>query len=202
MIIPAYLGEVTHHLKDGRVMHFKPTGPLLFYGNAAAEISKAVASANEARRENPIDSLGKGGTRGARIIVGLNVGKVPTYTPEQVMELVYQIRKASGASGNVSVLAQLGIYEDKKGHKIPERSVQVIILDLSGENDFIEKMQALTEELRIRLRQEEVILELQRGGVVEEVFTSRQPRQDEPPDPPLPKLRPGVKPKKSKKARR
>jgi hypothetical protein len=170
MIIPAYVGEVVHHLKDGTVRRWrpKPNAPMLIGDGQLAE-------------KNPIEHLGAGGTRGARFFVGLNVGDVPTHTPEQVIDLVYKIRKAQGASGDVSVLVQLGIYEDSKGRRIDEESVQVIVLDLSGDSEFVKQMLDLGERLRIDLKQERVIIELQRGGVTQDVYSATDPKLMQPP---------------------
>lgn len=164
MILPAFIGEAVHHLRDGSVRRFRPTGPLLTYRAPPRGASE------------DIEHFGKGGTQAARIIVGLNVGTTPTYTPEYVIDLVYKIRKAQSASGDVSVLAQLGIYEDSEGRRIDEQSVQIVILDLGGEKNFKQAMLDLGEELRIRMKQERVIIEMQKGGVVQDVYSATDPK--------------------------
>ena len=161
MIIPAYLGEAVHHLKNGRVCRFRPEGPY-YFGEGEYH-------------ENPIEDYGEGGVRAARLIIGLNVGRKPKWTPKQVMEKVYKWRKAKGLPGSMTVIAQLGIYEDTKNRKISERSVQVILLDLGGDEKFVENVLKMAEEFCTSLKQEQIIVEIQKSGVVERVYSATHP---------------------------
>jgi len=151
-------GEATHHRPDGRVRRFKPKGKLLLHYDGA--------------KPNPVTRLSGGGLS-ARLFVGLNVGTRKAYNADDVVDLVWKTRKKQGKSADASILSQKGIYEDRKGRRITEPSVQIIIIDLSGASkpDFIEEMVELAEVLVKRLKQETVILEIQRRGVVTDVFS-------------------------------
>jgi hypothetical protein len=162
MILKANTGEVIIRMNDGGARRWKPSGPLVM-----SETPPATKS-----REK--EKLGTG-AMAARLFIGLNVEETPTWTPEHVIDLVYKIRKAQGVSGDLSVLAQHGIYEDTKKRRIDEKSLQVVLLDLAGDPEFTDKITILAEELRTRLKQERVIVEIQQGGVTKEVFSATDP---------------------------
>jgi len=161
-VIPAYTGEVVHKMKDGGVRRFRPKGPMYV--------------AHDYYKPNPIEHFGSGGTRAARLFIGLNVGETPKWKPEDVMNRIYKIRKKQKASGDMSVLTQLGIYEDSEGRRIDEESVQVILLDLSDDPNFVKNILDLADELRGELEQERIIVEIQKGGVVQDVYSATDPR--------------------------
>jgi len=156
----AYCGEATHHLKGGRVRTFTPEGPL------------HVVFSARTRAKNPIEKIGQGGYS-ARIFVGLKVGTKTKYNIDDVINVVYRVREGQGEPPDATILAQKGIYKDRKGRRIVEPSVQVIIIDFGGGSSeaFLLQMQALAEKLREDLEQETVILELQNRGVIEAVYT-------------------------------
>jgi hypothetical protein len=156
-----YAGETTHRYSDGRVCRFRPTGPLRRY-----------SAAEKAARGNPISRI-SGGDYSARLFVGLNVGQRRGFTERDVVDIVWKTRKRQGRLGDASILSQKGIYEDRSGKRVVEPSVQVIIIDLAGatKRKFVAEMQVLGEVLRRRLKQETVILEIQRRGVITDVFT-------------------------------
>jgi hypothetical protein len=159
-LAPLYLGEVVHHTKQGKC-HWHPDGAVYRY-------APAPASARE------IEDFGAGDTEAARIFVGFNVGGTPTHTLSQVADAVYEIRKRQGASGDASLLLQRGIYESD-GERVDEDSAQVVILNLTGEKNFTAHMLALAERLREQLSQERVIVEMQKGGVVQHVYSATDP---------------------------
>ena len=163
MIFGANIGAAELHLSNGETRRFTPTGQ-------ASISSRAKTGARE------IEDFGDGKTLAARYFVGLNVGKTPTWTPKDVIDIVYKVRKKQGASGDVSVLAQRGIYEDSQNRRIDEKSVQVIVLNLSGDKDFVKKAQALGEELRARLKQERVLIEIQKGGIAQHLWSATDPK--------------------------
>jgi len=119
---------------------------------------------------NPVERVPAG--YGARFFVGLKVGRRVAYKISDVIAIVRRVRKRQGKVADATILAQKGIYEDRKGELVVEPSAQVIIIDLSGEpkRDFVDDMKALGEELRRKLRQEAVILEIQQRGVVKDVY--------------------------------
>ena len=151
-----YAGEVVHG--DRR---FRPKGKLIVV--------------EEGAMPNPAKRLGGGGFS-ARIFVGLNVGTRKGYSVDDVVDLVWKVRKRQKRTADASILAQKGIYEDFKGRRIVEPSVQIIIIDLSGEKKraFVDEMEELAEELCTKLKQETVILEIQKKGIVTDVYSVTQ----------------------------
>lgn len=153
----AYCGEATFSV-DGRRRRFIPRGRLRTY--------------NRGVLQNPVERISGGGLS-ARLFVGLKVGQRTAYKIDDVIRVVRAVRKRQNKSADASVLAQKGIYEDRSGELVVEPSMQVIIIDLAGEakRDFVADMTELAEELRRKLRQETVILEIQRRGIVRDVFS-------------------------------
>ena len=155
---PTYAGEAVHTHRDGRTYQFKPEGKLTTH--------------HEAVRSNPTTRLGGGGYS-ARLFVGLNVGQKQTWSEKDVVDLVWKTRKKQGRSADASILTQKGIYEDRSGERVVEPSVQVIIIDFSRapKKQFVEEMSNLSEVLVEKLKQETVILEIQRRGVTTDVYS-------------------------------
>jgi hypothetical protein len=145
------------------------------YGSRRFKPKGKMIVVEEGAMPNPASRLGGGGFS-ARIFVGLNVSTRKGYTVDDVVDLVWKVRKRQKRTADASILAQKGIYEDFKGRRIVEPSVQIIIIDLSGESKrtFIGEMKELAEELCTKLRQETVILEIQKRGVVTDVYSVTQ----------------------------
>jgi hypothetical protein len=152
-LIPCYLGEAVYNLRSGARIHFRPTGRLQRVG--------VQASAFEALHRK------KGKQLSARILIGLNVGTKTVYTVKDVVEATMKMRP-KGAS----FLAQRGVYFDAKGRRIDEPSVQIIILDFDKmtKQAFVDDMASLAEKLRKKFKQDEVVLEIQKSGVVTDVY--------------------------------
>ena len=148
-----YAGEAIHGSR-----RWKPKGKLHLHHTGAVE--------------NPAHRLGGGGFS-ARIFVGLNVGTKRGFTEKAVIAIVWKVRKRQKKNADSTILSQKGIYEDSLGRRIIEPSVQVIIIDLAGtaKKAFTGEMKELAEVLRKELKQETVILEIQRKGVVSDVFS-------------------------------
>jgi hypothetical protein len=160
MIVNAHLGEVTHRLRSGKTRRFRPTGEVY------VARSGKIASAEE-RRDNPIEKQ-TGSGLAARLFVGLNVGTTATFTLEDVVDAVWTFQR-----GGASFLIQKGIYQDAGGGRVAEDSVQIVILDFDQrtEEKFLEDMTKLAEHLRETFRQEVVVLEMQKKGVVTDVYS-------------------------------
>jgi len=160
MIHHAHLGKVVHHLKNGRVREFTPKGKIF------------TVSGGKLAKQNPIERIGQGGYS-ARLFVGLKVGRKLKWKIADVVKIVWDVRERQKATPDASILAQSGIYKDMKGRRIVEPSVQIIILDFSGQPKevFVYQMQTLGEALCRELEQETVILEIQNKGVIEDVYT-------------------------------
>lgn len=150
---PVLAAEAVHGTR-----RFRPQGPLTEYEPGAAP--------------NPATRLGSGGYA-ARLFVGLKVGNEERWKTADIIRIVRDVRKEQGKSADASILAQSGIYEDRSGELVVEPSVQVIIIDLVGEkkNTFVGSMKELGERLVKDLEQEAVILEIQRRGIVSDVYT-------------------------------
>lgn len=148
-----YAGEAVHGSR-----RFKPKGHLVCYHPGALQ--------------NPVSRLGGGGYS-ARIFVGLNVGQTQKYKVDDVVKIVWRTRKKQKKSADASILAQRGIYEDFKGKRVVEQSVQVILIDTAGtpKTEFVREMTELAEALRKSMKQETVILEIQRRGVSQDVYS-------------------------------
>jgi hypothetical protein len=151
----------THNTNIGEAVHgpyrFKPKG--------------TVYSFEEGAMPNPSKRIG-GGSLSARFFVGLNVGRKKAHSVDDIIAIVRKVRKKQKHEADASILAQKGIYEDRSGRLIVEPSVQVILIDFAGtpKATFTREMRALGQTLCDDLRQEKVILEIQKSGVVVDVY--------------------------------
>jgi hypothetical protein len=109
----------------------------------------------------------------ARVIVGFNVGEDPRWTMGDLMALVREIRQEQGAAPAASFLFQRGIYAHEAGGPIVEEDgAQVIILNLTEQppGEFERDVRRLAEKLATDMEQEEVIVEMQLGGIPVRVY--------------------------------
>lgn len=137
---------------NGRSCTFWPNGKLYIVGEEAQENPKV--------------------TWAARLFVGLNVGGKPKWKIDDVVKVVRRIRTAQGHSPNLSFIAQKGIFRSSDtGKVVEEDSVQIIIIG-SGESkaEFGEDMLLLAEEIASALKQEKVVVEIQRNGISVETY--------------------------------
>lgn len=100
MILSTYAGEAIHSRKNGSVFRFRPHGELHIH-------SGSVAAKHEAA---DVEKLGEG-TLSARLFVGLSApspsGKqAPTYSVEDVVKAVVEIRKSQGQIPDSTFMAQ------------------------------------------------------------------------------------------------
>lgn len=159
MIVNAYMGPVVHNTNDGRVRRFSPSGPLYLYE------SDGKRAAQERRKENPVKLFGGTGLS-ARMFIGLNVGDKPTYTIEDVIAEV-----AKHYRGAASFVAQKGVYVHMDGKRVNEDSVQVILFaSTEDEQKFTDEMTAVAEKIAAALKQESIILEIQKKGIVQNMW--------------------------------
>lgn len=121
-------------------------------------------------RHNPAAWSSKD-TLSARLFVGFNVDDKPTYSLQDLIELVGDFREHQNKAG-ASFLAQTGIYQHKNGPVVEEEGAQVIIIDVwdTPEKAFVDEMIALAEAVAQDMDQEEVVVEIQRNGVTTEVL--------------------------------
>lgn len=172
MILNVDTRQTTHTTKDGTSHSFRPTGPLYIVDDKGGLHPVTETVARELK--NPIEKIPRGGMS-ARLFIGLNVGDKPTYTTEQVIADTIKIRKRQKVLPDASFLTQRGVYTHGKGkasHLVKEDSVQIIIIDTVGtpEKTFIKQVQSLGKQLRADFKQNEVILEVQKSGVVQDVY--------------------------------
>lgn len=156
MIIPCNTKEFHWTEAEGKRGSFRPTGRLEIVG---------------ALDDNPVRRRGKEPIWSARYFVGLNVGGVPTWSVDDVVRVVRSKRESQGQSADASFIVQKGIYtSDRTGEVVEEDSVQIIVLNFGEREPFERDMIDLAETLARELRQELVILEIQRGGVTQETL--------------------------------
>jgi hypothetical protein len=123
--------------------------------------------------ENPAGWTSRSPIYAARIFVGFNVGHRARWSMEDVVRIVKRVRKAQVGTPDATFLYQRGLYTSKRDESVvDEKGAQIIILNLSGATpkQFRLQMIALGEEIATKLRQEEVIVEIQRGGVSKETI--------------------------------
>lgn len=110
----------------------------------------------------------------ARIFIGFKVGNRVRWKLDDVVKIVKRVRANQVGNPSSTFLLQRGIYAhspDAGGARevVDEPGAQVIIINTPDLNtsarDFQEQMTELSEELATRLKQESVILEIQRGGL-------------------------------------
>lgn len=158
MIIPANLR--THYWRAPHgPASFEPNGKIIIDGEAAEKNREGWTSSKP--------------MRAARIFVGLNVGGTPRWELGNVLKIVRRVREEQTSRPGASLIAQMGIYTSRKtGAIVDEESVQVVILndDFAKARVFDAQMLALAEALARELEQEEVIVEIQVGGVSRRTF--------------------------------
>jgi len=123
---------------------------------------------------NPVDFSTKT-TWSCRIFVGFNIGMRQGVTMPRLISLVKKIRIDQTGLPNSTFLTQKGIYtytEGKyKGKYTEEKGAQVIILNAPpiqvSRNDFEKQMQDLGEAIARAFTQEQVVVEIQKNGVVQ-----------------------------------
>lgn len=110
-------------------------------------------------------------TWSARFFVGFNVGHDTVYAMEDLIAIVRAVREAQTGDPSSSFLYQRGIYKHKAGDVVEEPGAQAIIINM-GETPtaFRKQMIELAEVIAKDLHQEEVVLELQRNGVLASVM--------------------------------
>lgn len=150
-----------HHWKSPAqgACSFRPQGKVRFHGVEATR--------------NPTTWSGGAKTLSARIFVGLNVGDAPGHNVDDVVRVVRAAREAQGHSPDSSFISQKGIYTSRKdGTIVEEDSVQVIIVDSEGvgKKQWLKEIVAIGEALCRELQQEEVVVQIQKGGVDVETF--------------------------------
>lgn len=137
---------------------FRPTGRLLTFGTAS---------------ENPAKLQPKRALWSARLFVGFNVGGQPRWDIDDLARVVFAERKRQGKSPDASLLMQKGIYQSiVTGRPETEDGAQVIVLNLDGTPvaQFRRDMLRLAEVIAKKMKQELVIVEVQKDGVSQQIW--------------------------------
>lgn len=110
-------------------------------------------------------------TWAARIFVGFNVGDETVYDMDDLVEIVQAVRERQTGSPASSFVSQRGIYQHADGAVVDEPGAQVIIINM-GESPqkFRRQMTDLAETIARKMKQEEVVVEIQRNGIVTNVM--------------------------------
>lgn len=167
--------------EDGEALRFVPVGKVVEVGDASSWYTRS-------HRDNPIKSRDKTQNQGARIILGFNVGIEEKVTMQDVIDLVFKVRKSQvkdaikdgeasahplGGDIGATFLAQAGLWQsasDTEAH--PENGAQVAIMNVIQENAkrFEDDMIEIAEEMVRQFHQEAVIVEMSVRGAVEETI--------------------------------
>lgn len=113
-------------------------------------------------------------TLAARLFVGFNVGGTPTYSMDHLVEIVRKSLRSQGASEDSSFVYQKGVYTHKDSREVvKEDGAQVIILNTEEgvtQAQFKERVIAVADAIIDQMKQEAVVIEIQKGGVAERVM--------------------------------
>ncbi len=159
--VPADTRRFSWRSPGGKTGSFRPNGRMTLEGRRADFA------------ENPTGWSSRAPIYAARIFVGFNVGPRPRWTMSDVVQIVKRVRKGQVGSPDATFLYQRGLYTSKEDSSVvDEKGAQIIILNLSGATvkEFRAQMIELGEEIAEKLRQEEVIVEIQKGGVSKETI--------------------------------
>ncbi len=175
------MGPLRVFNEDGKAFEFVPTGKIYEVGDASEWYTRS-------QRENPIKRSTNRSTQGGRIIVGFNVGIEEKWKMDDIVGIVFDLRRKQvksaikdgdarphplGGDVGVTFIAQKGIWQavrDKKAY--PENGAQITMANIISEKKrrFRQDMIDIGEELMSKLNQNAVIVEISERGVVEETL--------------------------------
>jgi hypothetical protein len=104
----------------------------------------------------------------ARIFVGFKVGNKTRWSVKDLIRVMKAIRKRQGRRPDSSFIAQEGLYTSSRtGETIDEKGAQVMIINMVklSLKEFTDEMIELAEEIARQLKQEEVVLQVQKNGM-------------------------------------
>jgi hypothetical protein len=159
-VIPADTRATSWAASGGRSGSFRPNGKLTTVGDAALA-------------PNPTSWRAKSPMLAARLFVGFNVGSKPRWHVDDLIRIVKATRKKQGHPQDASFLLQKGVYTSRQsGKTVTENGSQVVLLNIDGVSlkAFEAEMLALAEGVAEKLKQEEVIVEIQKGGIAVRTF--------------------------------
>ena len=145
-------------------------GPFAWKGNPAADIppghwQPTGQPSGQFRFKNPVQWV-RGRLLSARIFVGLYVNGKPRWSKRDLVDLVKQVW-----GHEASFISQDGLWTNR-GKLKPEKSVQVVLLNLDGNgNPICANQQAwetataqLADTIRKKFKQKLVVLDVQANG--------------------------------------
>jgi hypothetical protein len=164
LTLPVNIGPCHWSTPDGGWGSFRPKGPLY------------IVTVADGLVPNPDPSTwrqpGKR-TLSARLFVGFNVRGKPRWKDADLIRIVREVRATQGRPADSSFLSQKGIYTSQETGKVEvENGAQVVIINLTDDSltKFTNDIAELAEVITRTLKQETVIAEIQRGGVVLETL--------------------------------
>lgn len=156
---------------------FEPVGDIIEVGDVSEWFTRDFKS-------NPFKGGKKQGSQGARIMLGFNIGIEDKVRIEDVIDLVFEIRKnqvnraiddgdakehPDGGDIGASFLIQKGLWQKRTDTKAyPENGVQIVIENVIHEKRkrFNDDMKDLAEVMVKKFKQQAVILHLSTNGVI------------------------------------
>lgn len=151
--------------------HAVHIGPTEFYGKNGKLIG--AFHPNGALRPNKRLWKSDDPIQAARIFVGFNVGQSPTWSMGKLMELVRAIRTEQQMPADASFVFQRGFYTHASGEGLVEEDgAQIVILNTfnTPEKKFEQRMRQLADKIAYAMKQEQVIVEFQKGGQTYETY--------------------------------
>ena len=126
-------------------------------------------------RKNPADWSSKGPTYSATLFVGFSVGNKPVWTMNDLVSLVKRVRIKQVKHPDSSFVYQKGIYtHESNGMVVTEDGAQVIILNVPPMirklSVFRKNMVALAETICREMKQETVIVRIDKNGIAQETI--------------------------------
>lgn len=173
---------VTALNEHGDMVKFKPVGPLIEVGDASEFYA-------ENTRSNPILEDADAPSQGARIHIGFNVGTEQRWTMTDVIDIIFNVRRAQvakaiksgyakphphGGDVGASFVARKGLWQPVHSKKAePEDGAEIMIMNIIHEHKakFRQDMINLAEVLADDLEQNSVLLEFQEYGVVKRILS-------------------------------
>lgn len=140
---------------------FSPNAKRVGHGTGGGRLAKNITRWSS---EDPVQA--------ARLFVGFNVGDQPVYSMSHLVGLVREVRETQAGDPSSSFVSQRGIYRHEAGDVIEEDGAQVILINAEfiPEEQFRDQIIALAETIAGNMKQDEVIVEMQKGGVTLEVL--------------------------------
>lgn len=126
-------------------------------------------------RGNPIKWTGDKDTYSANLFVGFSVRSKPTWNMMDLVKLVKRVRRRQVKHPDSSFIYQKGVYtHDKGGEVVTEDAAQVVLLNVYPMQKkislFRKHMIRLAEIICKELKQETVIVRIDKNGIAEETL--------------------------------